>query len=500
MNRRDFVLGATALAGLGPTLTSLSNNTSSDSLKVGILSDVHVTCDSDAGVFEKALRRFDQEKVDAVLIAGDLATFGHIKEIEALARTWYKVFPDDKRSDQTHIERLWVTGNHDVDAFAGHFDTLEEARKEGFYFHRQTVWRRLFNEDYLPITVKTVKGYVFVLRHWMSILGDEQGHRLAKGFGNERSPLPEILPKIKLSSGRPFFYVQHEPLDNTTNATWLLSGEKWSNGQDKGQAKAVLNAYPNCVALTGHCHNSLTDEKSIWQGEFTAVNCSCARGWAFTAPGRENGFSIGDFNRNPPMEMPRIDNINVRQAMIMTVSASEIRFHRFELTYDQVLGPDWVVPLYNGSTIPPTGKPKYDFVGRKNSSKPPQFMPDSKISARRIANGKRRDRKGINPSAETCEQVVVEFPPITTSTGSPSRAYDFAVRCEMRDADFIRCVDERRVYSPNMMQAEPRDIEPCTCAFPAEQIPRNRKVRFVVTPFDCWGNGGNPIYSAWQII
>lgn len=498
MTRRDFVKSTAAFAGIG--MGTATAEEKSGELKVGVLSDVHVTRDEDSGDFQKALRRFDAERVDAVLIAGDLATRGGVAELEALARAWYKVFPDDKRSDGVRVERLWITGNHDVDGFSYNCKTIEEAREKAFFFRREETWKRLFNEEYKPVEVKTVKGYVFILQNWMSVLGNEKHLPLAKGFGNERSPFPEMMPTIKLPEGRPFFYVQHQHMDNTANASWLLGGLKSMNGQDNGEAKAVLNAYPNCVALTGHSHMSLTDEKSIWQGEFTVVNCSCARGWAFTPAGRENGFSVCDFNRRPVMEMPRIDNQSVRQAMIMTVSEKEIRFHRFELVHDQVLGPDWVVPLYGGSTIPPSGKPKYDFAARKAASKPPRFASGAKVTVKRIKDGRRRDEKGINPAKETCEQVVASFPPITTASGSPSRGYDFTVRCEVRDADTLRCVDERRVFSPNMMQGEAMDVEPCTCAFPGEQIPCNREVRFIVTPYDCWGNAGEAISSAWMKV
>lgn len=494
-------MGTAALAALpGWTKTAFGK----PNLRVGILSDIHVTSDADASFFEKALRYFDARKVDAVLVTGDLFTWGSFPELEAVGRAWFKVFPGDRRSDGGPVVRLFVTGNHDVDGFAygPRFDTLESARASAFYFHREEQWEKVFHEAYEPVTVKTVKGYVFVLRHWMSILGTEKTHKLIRGvpFPDEVSPLPQVMASLKLPEGRPFFYAQHESLDDTVLATWLTGGLKWNNGQDRGQAKAVLDRYPNCVAFTGHCHHSLTDERSIWQGSFTAVNCSCARGWAFTVPGRENGFACPDFNRTPPLEMPRLDNQSVRQGMVMEVYDDRIVLERREWTYDQTLGPDWVIPLFGGRTVPSHGTPKYDFKARAAASRAPVFPANAKLTVRRVKDGRRRDGNGVDVDKRMCEQVWVEFPPITTRGGSPSRGFDFTVCCETRDADIVRVVDECRVFSPNALQTEARDLQSCRCAFPGERVPSNRDVRFTVVPHDCWGNAGAELVSKWMRV
>ena len=104
-------------------------------LRVGILSDVHVNNERPAQNFERALRYFDARKVDAVLIAGDLVVDNRLREFKLMAGTWFKVFPDDRRSDGVKIERLFVTGNHDVDGFAygAKYKSLAEAKEDGFF-------------------------------------------------------------------------------------------------------------------------------------------------------------------------------------------------------------------------------------------------------------------------------------------------------------------------------------------------------------------------------
>jgi len=500
MTRKSFIFGAAALAG-SSGLPALAAGKASN-LRIGILSDIHVTAPGNANWFKKALRQFDREKVDGVLITGDLTTWNKLAEFEAVAQTWYKVFPGDRRSDGEHVEKLFLTGNHDVDGWAyggAQFKTEAQARPTSFFFHREEFWEKLFHEKYEPIIVKEVKGYTFLLRNWISILGKEK-FGIAKGCVDEKSPLPEVLARLgdKLR-GKPFFYAQHDQIDDTVNSSWLLRGEKFGNGQDDGFARKCLKGYPNCVAFTGHSHYSLTDEQSIWQGEFTSVNCSCARGFAFTNPGRENGFACPDFNRTPPFEMAKFDHNSVRQGLVMDVFDDRIQLRRFDLTYDQSLGADWIIPVYaGGATVPATGTPKYDIKARAAVAKAPQFTSGDKVTVTKVEKGFRRDKGGFGALDKTDphEQLVVTFPPITTAK-SPSRGFEFKVTCEMRIADLVQVVQERRVFSPNAYQAESRDTVPCACHFPVRELPQKRKLRFVVTPYDCWGNAGKPITSDW---
>lgn len=58
--------------------------------------------------------------MDAVLIAGDLFTSSDIRELEIVAETWYEVFPGDRGSDGRPVERLFITGNHDLDDWLYH--------------------------------------------------------------------------------------------------------------------------------------------------------------------------------------------------------------------------------------------------------------------------------------------------------------------------------------------------------------------------------------------
>ena len=134
-------------------------------LRFGALSDIHITrgkgsCD----IFEKALTYFRDQKVDAVLIAGDLADSGLDSQLRRVDETWRRVFPGDKRPDGEHVEKIFVTGNHDVVGWrygpARKFGiTKEKDADDILALHMDEGWKRAFDEDYAPMYVKTVKGY-----------------------------------------------------------------------------------------------------------------------------------------------------------------------------------------------------------------------------------------------------------------------------------------------------------------------------------------------------
>ena len=466
-------------------------------LRVGVLTDIHITPPETGDEwFVKALRRFDAERVDAVLVTADLTTWTRRFELEAAAAAWRKVFPDDRRSDGAPVERLFISGNHDVDGFFypdAKFQSREEAERDSFFFHRDEWWREFFGEPYEPVRVKTVKGYAFVLVNWWSRAAATYSKNparfpLAAGVAPEENPAPAFLEAAEssLPRDRPFFFVQHEPLPGT-----VCQCEFDAPLDETGR---ILARHPNCVAISGHMHYPLTDEHSIWQGPFTAVNASCARGFAFALPGRENGHAVGDYNRDPPFEIHA-----VRQGLTMDVFADRIVFRRFDIASELPLGEDWMVPIFaDGATVPPPpAAPKYSFAARAAASRPPQFASGSAVSVREIDDGHRRNARGNGPDPAPRQQIVVSFPSIHATEDS-SRPWDYSVIAEMRIKDMSQILAEKRVYSPGFCMPETFDAAPVECAFARESIPKCRDVRFVVRPLDCWGNAGTPIASEWR--
>lgn len=478
-------------------------------LRVGVLTDIHITPPGSGDEwFVKALRRFDAERADAVLIAGDLTTWSRRAEFEAAAAAWRKVFPENRRSDGVPVERLLISGNHDVDGFFypdGKFASREEALRDSFFFHRDEWWREFFGEPYEPARVKTVKGYPFVLVNWWTrapsvYATNPPRYPLAEGVPPEGNPAPEFLRRIEadLPRDRPFFYVQHEPLPGT-----VCQCDPDAPLDATGQ---ILARHPNCVAITGHMHYSLTDERSIWQRAFTAVNASCARGFCFSFPGRENGHSVTDYHRDPPFEMDRFDIEAVRQGLTMDIFPDRVSFSRFDIVSDEPLGPDWVVGLAlcaglaSGAPAPGRANMRerpFSFARRAAASRPPRFPDGAAVSVAEIADGHRRTALGNTLDPAPRRQIVVSFPP-APATADSDRALDFSVTAELRIQDMTQVVAEKRVYSPKFWAAERADTGPVACAFARDALPKNRDIRFTVRPLNNWGRAGDPIRSEWR--
>ena len=204
MNRRCFLSGAAAFAASRPWRLFAETGESqpmaldvagaTPDLRFGVVSDVHVreaTGQYGTEALVKAFSWFRDQGADGVVIAGDMADFGLVSQLQCIADAWNKVFPRDKGLDGRHVEKLFIYGNHDIEGFK--YSKIEPKPDEIIATDRAAAWERVFGEPYVPIWKKTVKGYTFIGAHWDGWKG-----------------VPSIEPYIKeraseLCGDRPFF-------------------------------------------------------------------------------------------------------------------------------------------------------------------------------------------------------------------------------------------------------------------------------------------------------
>ena len=328
-------------------------------LTLGVISDIHVGEGrgdfrkfGDAAQFERTLRWFDEQGVDGVILAGDMAENGMLNQLEMVGEAWFRVFPDGKSTrDGRPVEQLFVYGNHDLeghnyDKFPARFFDRESFEANWIRRDPAKAWRHVFKEDYAPIWFKTVKGYQFVGAHWSA-------------GKNAWSGVPEVEPwfqdnAAKIDRTKPFFFIQHcNPKDT------VYGSDCWC--PDAGYATRALSAFPNAIAFAGHTHKSLTDERSIWQGAFTSVATSSLR-------------YGGDGN---------VNRWEQRQGMLAKVYDDRVVLVRRDFLHDQSLGDDWVIPL---PACTKEAKP-FSFRVRQATSRPPEFAADAKLSVTREKAG-----------------------------------------------------------------------------------------------------------------
>ena len=483
-SRREFVTSA-AVATAAAAMPAIAAE--SPRLRLGVISDIHLRGMSNADTYEKTLRWFDSCKVDAVLLCGDIADYGLESQLKAAADVWFKVFPGDRRSDGAPVARLFHYGDHDT-GIARRVQDKYRADHPEFANDRdiasgdrKAIWEKVFREPWNPIEIKDVKGYKFVLYHFIN---SPDSSAYAKPWGGHAEGLDRFLAAhaAELKGDKPFFYSQHRIMKDT-------AGGPLASGQDDGFSTKVLSEFPNCFAFCGHGHHMVTDETMIWQGSFTAVEVP-ALSYPCQRPGRENGFSTRDLawyfpEKTTPVKQMPIMYVGsegkgyARAALLVDVFADRIVLGRRDAMNDKWLGPDWVVPL------PLLEKKPYDHAYRAAHDLAPAFPAGAKATV--------AERRGTDRAKNPVDQYVVSFPPAKSSGGRP-RAYDYEVQATVFKGDVDCIVGTKRVYSPGIVKAEADEPEAVECVFAKDAITNNRdKLEFAVRPVNAFGRKGEAI-------
>ncbi len=427
LTRRGFLSGAMAFAA-GRAFSAPHGVFSSGvpRLTFAAISDIHikspkVSAKHDTAVFEHALKWYRAQGVDAVVVAGDMADRGLVEEWEMVGAAWRKIFPEDKGPDGRHVEKVFITGNHDHDAW-NYGTASSDAYPDPADFEAHKLvndyprhWKSAFGEDYAPIYMKTVGGFRFVASHW-----DNGG---LKQFGPRLKAFLEAH-REELSGPRPFFYVQHPHPRGTVFDESRWSWLAHSGVADDGTVTAALAEFPNAVVFSGHSHWSITDERSIWQGAFTSINLGCLRRTGFCrtrngAMGYENWRTPGVRKKKPAAllideakTMPHYPpSFECHHGSLVRVYDDRIVIERREFTNDRPVGDDWVIPLPTATSRP------FAYDRREKESVAPEFPSDARLTIERT------DAK--NRAGKRVPAVRLSFPAANAVKGA--RPFDYLI-------------------------------------------------------------------------
>lgn len=451
MNRRDFLGCIVALGALSGCKTMWSGRC--PDLRFGVVSDIHLTTPESCALLEKSFAYFKERGVDAVMIPGDLSDYGTKTGWLHLKRTWDKVFAGSETVP------LFCTGNHDfdgwwyddmaVDMLANGYDGQDAAAKLGV---GQT-WREVFGESWAPIRVRTVKGYDFV----------------SVEYGSEKKLSDWMAANGSRFKGtKPFFHFQHLPAKGTT-----VDSYGWA---DNGVTKPVLSEYPNCVSFTGHTHRPFNDERSIWQGEYTAISTP-SLSYAGTPKGYENGS--GDRTGKATQAMPQLANrLNLRggQGYVVSVYADEMVVERRDLEEDAVGGEAWLVPLPTEAAKP------YSYVTRAKTAPAPEFPAGAAVCVR---NANTENRQGKWTIVADCR-----FPSATMPDGS--RVYDYEISAVPKDGSAPLV---KRFLSPAYARLAKDEPAVQRFWFDVKELPVEKDFVIEVRARNCFGKCSRPLVS-----
>ena len=456
MNRREFIMAGLGLAAA----PGVAFGGDFGKLKIGIIGDNHMQLAHKTNWPIKQLRLvlsyLDAAGVDVVVNAGDLANNGLVSELRKVAEIWEECFPGGRGCDGRPVERFFVSGNHDMLQPSSSLpeDVRQERLEDSFFRDPARYWQEIFGEKWEPVRMRTIKGYNFV--------GVQYGHE---------AEIEKWLSEngACLNGERPFFFVQHlHP-----KGTCFQDGAACDNGV----STRVLADYPNCIAISGHSHRPLADERAVWRGTFTSVGAGALAGllWPHKC---ENSYIPMVMRSKFNLHMPVLSARGAYNGAIMTVSNEEICIERRDFAAGMKVGPDWVLPLPLAAN---QGKP-FVFAERGTA---PYFTKQAKVTVEEVDG---RDRMNRDE-----RQIVVTVPP-AWAPNPYSRTIFYNAKAV--DADSGKTLAKTRALAEGFhLPFEQARRFQGKVVFPRDAFAPGSKVRFEVSAENAAGMKCAPIVS-----
>lgn len=417
-------------------------------LSFGVVSDVHVTTPKSTRLFRKALAYFRRRGVDAVMSPGDLTDWG--------LRSSYRYLMDAWRDEMegSGITPLFCTGNHDFDGWR-YADMTMEMHANGYSeddhitnFGQKECWEEIIGEPYADIRVRTVKGYDFVSAEWKR---SENLERFMKKNA------------ARFGGAKPFFVFQHLPMQGTTSDSF-----GWADG---GSGFAALKGFPNAIAFTGHTHRPFIDERSLWQGEFTAIAVPSLSYSCFDAK-YEN--STSGLSQTMPA-IPTRRDLRGGQGYVVSVYRDRMVVERIDFDEGcRESASAWVVPFGVDG--------KAEQRRRADESRAPAFPAGAAIETE---TRNARNRKGEWAIALDCS-----FPSAKPAPGE--RVFDYEMRIVPRDGSEPKI---KEFVSPAYPYHPDREPERQRFWFDVRELPQAKEYVLEMRARNSFGKASEPIFS-----
>ena len=339
----------------------LTLNTEQEKLRVGIISDLQLPDSSEPShqteSLEKTLNMLNEKGIDALIISGDFTDLGTKKAWQSFSDIYTKAMKD------SNAVPLFIMGNHDywIRSFFESGDIPTPAKMQRRFTK--------YTGEY-PLSHKVINGYHFIM--WGSSNGSYD-----KSYTNKEWARAEIEKAIADNPQNPVFVITHI---NPTDTAY--GSDEWGNDD----INEVLSDYSEVISISSHSHYSVIDERSIWQGAYTAFTTQ-SLDYIELESGKFNGSIPKDaYGNNMATETPG--------CLYMEIESSKITINRLEANTGKPLKEPWVINAPFG-----TKESLSNFTqSRKNEYAAPVMNKNTAVSFETI--------KDINSK----EQKIVSFP------------------------------------------------------------------------------------------
>jgi len=213
------------------------------------------------------LKKYAGGKLDAITIAGDISNSNYSSGIG----TAFKTVTDNALGENANV--FFVSGNHD--AQGSEWSTLAQFYSDLGKYTANDLSSSQHNRGNRH---KVINGYHYLAVNMMDYWNSAE----AKFDTKDLEWLAgELEAARKDAPGQPIFVYVHAGVYGTTYGSDLYTGTHWGSRA----IYSYLENYPEVVTFSGHVHFPLADERTIYQKDFTSLNCGSVQYMAI-----ENGY------------------------------------------------------------------------------------------------------------------------------------------------------------------------------------------------------------------
>ena len=342
-----FLLVVVALLAGAFTANATGFDESNIVLRFGMLSDLH----SATGMpkFEEAIRQLylqaGDEKLDAIVVAGDLTDNGTREEIQSL-----KLVLDRQGLSDKGTEFIFTLGNHDTlydkDPYNG---ILFKQILKDYSFKGATEDEIRNGNHHIEIN-----GYHFLALNCKKYNGGAE-------YATEDLAwlVAKLEEAVQADPSKPIFLATHPVVYNTTYGS--VDGTYWHTTN----LDPVIKDYPQVMVFSGHLHFPLNSERSIFQGDYTTLNTAST--YYCSLEGEIDG--VRPIETGGGME-PR-DRNNFSQGLYLEVDgAGNTRITKMDFFRKTTIKEPWIIPAPQADK---SHLKVYDLATREANNTAPYF-------------------------------------------------------------------------------------------------------------------------------